>query len=58
MPRDTLPLPLQDYLALRLQTFLQSVRALGLPVDEEEAMNNYPLWEQDYLRLQQHQVAA
>lgn len=57
MPRDAYNLPLQEYLQLRLKHFLAAVRACGLPVDVEEAKNNFPLWERDYHSFQQ-QLAA
>lgn len=57
MPRDAYSLPLQEYLQLRLSHFLRAVRACGLPVDEDEARNNYPLWEQEYNQYRQ-QLAA
>lgn len=57
MPRDAYNLPLHEYLQLRLKQFLSAVRECGLPEDEDEAMNNYPLWEQEYHKYQQ-QLAA
>jgi hypothetical protein len=56
MPRDAYKLPLHEYLRLRLDDFLRTVRACGLPVNEDEAKNNYPLWERDYHFF--HQQAA
>lgn len=57
MPRDAFDLPLHEYLQLRLKHFLAAVRACGLPVDEEEAMDNFALWEDEYHRYKQ-QLAA
>lgn len=57
MPREAFALPLQKYLQLRLADFLRAVRACGLPVDEEQAKNNFPLWEREY-HLYHQQMAA
>jgi len=48
MPREAFDLPIKKFLQLRLAAFMRSVRACGLPVDEEEAQNNFPLWEREY----------
>ena len=57
MPRDAFTLPLREYLQLRLENFLLTVRALGLPEDRDGAKEYYPLWKWEYRTFHQ-QLAA